>query len=242
MPWSRTAKAAVGVAAGAVVVGGGIYAYEKLKAPVNTTTTGTTGTASGVGFSLGQPFASQYSRVLISPLLAPRVSVRALDAQGVFIGSVGGLFQPAGLTLSPGSTLSVPLSATNNLSVPLYVAAHGYTWENVSPPSGSTTITIPNIGTFPIGGHLTAATGSSNPATGVLAANGGTWSPTLHSQGTLAYTGFTDGILVHLHAFTDAAMTQELPGSPLAAWTPAFLSVGAPSISQAISFGLGNPS
>jgi hypothetical protein len=241
MPWSRGAKIATGAAAGAVVVGGAIYGISKLKAPVNTTTTSPGGSASGLGFSLGQPFGSQYARAF-PPLLAARVSIRSLDAQGVFIGSVGGLFQPSALTLSPGATLSVPLSATNNLSVPLYVAAHGYTWEDTTPPSGSTTITIPNIGTFPVGGHLTAATGSGNPATGVLAANGGTWSPTLHSQGALAYTGIPAGILVHLHAFTDSAMTRELPGSPLAAWTPAFLTVGAPSISQAISFGLGNPS
>ena len=241
MPWSRGAKIATGAAAGAVVVGGAIYGISKLKAPVNATTTGTGGSASGLGFTLGQPYASQYTGAMPSPLAA-RVRASGLDAQGVFIGSVGGLFQPSALTLSPGATLSVPLSATNNLAVPLYVAAHGYTWESVAPGSGATTITIPNIGTFPVGGHLTATTGSSNPATGVLTPNGGTWSPTLHSQGTLAYTGIPVGLLVHLHAFTDAAMTQELPGSPLAAWTPAFLSVGAPSISQAISFGLGNPS
>lgn len=249
---NRTEKVALGVGAAALVGVGAVAGYDALHRTSSGTVVPTgsgTGTlpsgsgsgasASSAGLSIGQPFLT--GSVGGAVLLRRRAArfgrrVRTYDV-GAPLFALGGLASIGGITAQPGQVLNVPLSVTNNGPAALYFSAHGYVWENTSG-----TLSIPGIGSMAIGGHLTSAEGSPNAATGSAAASGGTWAPTLQSEGTLSYTGQQEGVYVHLHVYSDSAMTQEISGSPVAAWTNAFLTVGLPGISSLISFGIGTPS
>ena len=233
----------VAVGAG-VLAAGGLGAYLLLhRAPAAAVTSsggGSSGTTPTIpGLEIGQPFVTNFAApVRFGPLHRPGMPVRLLGR--VRVASLGGLARVSSVTAQPGQVLNVPLSVTNVGPATLYFSAHGYTWEG-GVASGSSTLAIPSIGTVAVGGHLTEAEGSSSAATGSASANGGTWNPTLQSEGTLAYTGFPMGAWVHLHVYQDSAMSQEVSGSPVAAWTGPFLTVALPGLSSLIQFGIGSP-
>ena len=249
----RGAKIGLGVAGGAVVVAAGALAYAKYgpKATATTPPSGGSGSTTTTGASgsmpalrIGQPFLTGATG-LRGPFRGRAHglghSTNRMRAEGAFIGSVGGAASASAVTAQPGQVLNVPLTVGDIGPVPLYFLAHGYTWESGASPGSLGTVDIPGIGAVAISGHLTDAYGSSSAATG-SASPGGSWSPTLQSEGQLAYSGYSAGVWVHLHVYRDAAMTQEVSGSPVAAWTPAFLTVALPGLSSLISFGIGSPS
>lgn len=255
-------KVAIGVGAAIVAGVGGVIGYDAWRARQDTTVTGTgnppasggssssggsstTGSSMPPTLGIGQPFLTgAVGRAPRRPqgrVYAFGRNVRSYPGPR-FIAALGGLSSAAAVTAQPGQTLNVPLTITNQGPATLYFAAHGWIWEASGTPGSLGTLAIPGIGTVPLGAHLTTAAGSPNAATGSANASGGTWTPTLQSEGALSYTGQPEGVWVHLHVYQDSAMTQEVSGSPVAAWTGSFLTVALPGISSLISFGIGSPS
>lgn len=241
-------KIALGAGIAVVGVGGAIAAVRYFQggaSAVSTVPSGQGGSAGASasptvpGLSIGQPFVTQFAqRVTHGSMRRPGANVHYLAPP--LIASVGGMASVASVTAQDGQILNVPLSVENVGPTTLYFAASGFTWEGGG-ATGSTTLAIPDVGTAPISGHLTEANGSSSAATG-SAAPGGSWAPTLQTEGKLGYTGFPVGAYVALRVYQDAAMTQEVSGSPVAAWTNAFLTVALPGLSSLIQFGIGSPS
>lgn len=233
------AKIALGVAGGAAAVVAGVVAYDHFAPRPGTTAVPNTTAASGL--AIGQPFVTGATGVR-GPMRGRVYHLgRPAPEDAVFVGSVGGLASVSSVTAQPGQILNVPLTVGNIGPVALYFLAHGYTWESGATPGSLGSLDIPSVGTVAISGHLTDAYGSSSAATG-SAGPGGSWSPTLQSEGQLAYSGFNSGAWVHLHVYKDSAMTQEVSGSPVAAWTGAFLTVSLPGLGSLINFGIGSPS
>lgn len=252
---NKTGKVALGAGIAVVGVGGAIVAVRYVQGSASSSaTTGATGSTGGgtgatgggssqqpavPGLSIGQPYVTQFAqRVTHGSLRRPGPRVNYMGTP--LVAAVGGLASVASVTAQDGQILNVPLAVKNVGPTTLYFAASGFTWEGGG-ASGSSTVAIPGVGTVPIGGHLTEANGSSSAATG-SAAPGGTWSPVLQSEGALGYTGFPVGVYVTLSVYQDAAMTQPVSGSPVAAWTNAFLTVALPGLSSLIQFDIGSPS
>jgi hypothetical protein len=229
VPWSRESKIAAAVG-GIVLVGAGASVWYEAQHKKGTTGGGTTPQASAA-LGLGSPYVFE---------AGVRVRRRGL---GVYDTAVGATALP-NLTAQQGQHLAVPLSLQNNGPVQIWYSVSGYIWEGGSAASapGVTLSTLGGIGQVVEGGHLTSAIGSSSPATGSVPA-GGSATPELFSEGALGYTGFPYGVWVTAHIFLDSAMSQEMPGSPLDAWSSnAFLTVAPPSVSGTIGFGFGTPS
>ena len=252
---NKPGKVALGAGIAVVGVGGAILAVRYAQGSGSAaSTTGTSGAGSGgssgtgggtdaspavPGLSIGQPYVTQFAqRVTHGSLRRPGPRVNYMGTP--LVAAVGGLASVASVTAQDGQILNVPITVENVGPTTLYFAASGFTWEGGG-ATGSSTVAIPGLGTVPIGGHLTEANGSSSAATG-SAAPGGSWSPTLQSEGALGYTGFPVGAYVSLSVYEDAAMTQPVSGSPVAAWTDPFLTVALPGLSSLIQFGIGSPS
>lgn len=161
-------------------------------------------------------------RGLISTVrAAPRV--RRLFSLGLF--GVG-LNTFGAVAAQPGQALNLPVPVTNHSDLPLYFTLAGLIYEATT--SGATMGTV-NVGgqQFVVGGHMT------DPARG--GATTSVFSVGPHSSGTvglrsgsLAVTGQSEGVYLTLHAYADSAMAQEVPESPLVAYTNAFLTVAQP--------------
>jgi hypothetical protein len=236
---------ALGAAAVAAVVAGVAEAQR------NASGTGGTGSTSGggsggsaqAGIGFGTPYAA-YVGGARRPSGIYAAGGRILRVTGaratrVYDTTVGGSSLGA-VSAQQGQHLYVPLRIGNSGQVPVWYAVSGLIWEGGS--AAGTAQSLAGLGSAIVGGHLTAAAGSSAALTGSVGA-GQTASPQLVSEGQLSYTGYPYGVWVTAHIYLDSAMTQELPGSPLDIWSAnAFVTVTPPSASGIISFGFGAPS
>lgn len=246
-------RVAVGVAAGAVALGVAGYIIYRVRAGATSTGGGSgggSGSGSGSGGSGGSgPSAGGSTSIAIGqPSLTGRVGLAGLNrimlarrgvqyTAGGFVGNVGANTLAA-LSGPSGTVLDVPLSISNGTGAPLYCSVSAVIYEvapGASAPLG--TVTIDGT-TYPIGGHLVDGSGATSPSVSVPA--GQTATIALHS-GSLAYVAVNEGLYVSVGVFLDSAMTQPLSGSPLVAWSNAFLTIQPPAAGSAVNVSIGSP-
>lgn len=156
-----------------------------------------------------------------------RVQVRRRGR--VFATSSGQQFSAQ--TGAPGQTLYLPVNVTSGFGETLYCALQAWVYAEGSSAAGAA---------GPAGYPPLAQMVSSGEAERTFA---------LAAGAAVAYT-FTwplaqalnpVGVYAELGAYTDYAMTQPLSGSPLYAWSNAFLTVAYPSAGSVLGFGFGSP-
>ena len=261
----RGTKIALGGAALAAAGVGGYVVYEhyRAKIPQSSTpsqggSTSSTGGSSGTGsggssvdnqpeFGFGTPYVSL---VRIRPRRRGGLFLRVAGAmlantqdgpqqQGT---AVGGVALPTVVGFM-GQTLHVPVTVSNHGSTDLTCALLGWMWEDTG--SG---FNWPFLGAHDFAGHLVQTPGQTGAVVFTVSptASGQSGYQTgLVSESPLGGSGTIPaapiGVYLHLHVYTDASMSAEQPGSPLALWSSnAFLTVT--TLSHEIGFGFGTPS
>lgn len=234
MPLSRSGKIALGAVGGAAVLTAiGVVVYRVAKS--GTPSPNPTGGGSPA-IQLGQPTLT--GAVGLHRVFAARRGVRRAALNGVFVNAVGSN-NFAAMSGSQGQALTLPLTLANGTGGALYFAPTIAIYEvGQVPPAGAVMVNVGGT-QYPVGGHMGDPGGNLAPRSAVPAGQSATID--FHSS-ALSWTATTDGLYVSVAVFTDAGYSVPLAGSPLIAWTNAFLTIQPPSAGSAVTVTLGSPS